>query len=290
MIIDEIIQGSDDWHLFRKNGIGSSDSPVIMGVSPYRTPYQLWREKTSEEVLENKTNFAMQRGSQMEPQARAQYELLTGNEIPAKLVIHPKFNFLRASLDGYSEEKKICVEIKCPGKEDHAVALKGSAPAKYYPQVQHQLLVTGFDLCHYYSFDGEHGCLVIVKRDNDYIKNLLEKELEFWDLVQKRIAPAYTDADWVPAEGPELLKMMEEYVERKKEYDELSFLLEALKTKMIPFINFKKMAGSGLKVQKISRVGNIVYRNIPELKDVNLEAYRGKGSEYFKFSLEGEDE
>ena len=37
-----------EWHKWRMGGIGSSDAPVVMGVSPYKTIEQLYLEKTGQ--------------------------------------------------------------------------------------------------------------------------------------------------------------------------------------------------------------------------------------------------
>lgn len=41
----ELSQGTPEWHEWRKNGIGGSDATVVEGISPYRTPRQLFYEK-----------------------------------------------------------------------------------------------------------------------------------------------------------------------------------------------------------------------------------------------------
>ena len=45
MKIIPIEQQSPEWFEWRKTGITASDMPIIMGVSPYKTPWQLWAEK-----------------------------------------------------------------------------------------------------------------------------------------------------------------------------------------------------------------------------------------------------
>ena len=45
MNIVELDQRSDNWHRWRTNGVGASDICVLMGSSPYKSPYQLWEEK-----------------------------------------------------------------------------------------------------------------------------------------------------------------------------------------------------------------------------------------------------
>ena len=36
-----------DWLKERQKGIGGSDVAAILGMSPWRTPYQVWEEKTT---------------------------------------------------------------------------------------------------------------------------------------------------------------------------------------------------------------------------------------------------
>jgi putative phage-type endonuclease len=182
-------QQTAEWHEFRKKGIGSSDAAVIMGVSPWRSLHDLWCEKTGREY-EKQDNWATARGNEMEPVARADYELRYGIDMPPAVVFFDKYPFMRASLDGYNQELGLVLEIKCPGKADHAVAEAGKIPEKYYAQVQHQLLVTGADEVHYYSYKNHVGVLVIVKPDLDYMADLFKREIAFWnEYVLKNVEP-----------------------------------------------------------------------------------------------------
>lgn len=40
-----LLQNTQEWEKFRLQKIGASDAPIIMGVSPWKTPFQLWLEK-----------------------------------------------------------------------------------------------------------------------------------------------------------------------------------------------------------------------------------------------------
>lgn len=106
-------------------------------------------------------------------------------------VQHEGYPWLRASLDGWNAERKIPLEIKCPGRKDHFVALGGRIPDKYLPQIQHILMVTGARELHYFSYDGQNGVIVIVEADADYQQRLFEAELTFWNSVQSGIAPFF---------------------------------------------------------------------------------------------------
>jgi putative phage-type endonuclease len=179
----------DEWHDWRGKGLGASDAPIVLGVSPWKTRQELWLEKTGQVAKEYKTNWAIDRGNRLEPLARAHYELMVGFDAPALIVEHPKYPFIRASLDGYSKSNSRVLEIKCPGKADHENALKGKVPKKYYPQIQHQLFVTGAKSADYFSFDGHNGCIVTVPPDRAFIVHMVNLLIEFWDCVLKKEKP-----------------------------------------------------------------------------------------------------
>jgi putative phage-type endonuclease len=170
-----------------------------MGESPWSTPFMLWAEKCGVLPKEEPNSFAlaaMERGKKLEPQARAQYVKDTGIEMEADVNCeHPQYPFLRASLDGYSEKHDLLLEIKCAGKQDHASAIGGKIPTKYFPQVQMQLLVTGSPRCDYYSYDGERGIVVGVLADRVYQTQMLQELLKFWRLVQDVDPPKVVPKD-----------------------------------------------------------------------------------------------
>jgi putative phage-type endonuclease len=179
------------WLEWRKKGLGASDSPIIMGVSPWMTRYDLWMQKTGQKITKDgvNSNWAIDRGNRLEPLARAHYELMVGFSAPAILCEHPKYPFIRASLDGYNAENQIVLEIKCPGRVDHDKAMRGKIPMKYYPQVQHQLFVSNAKKADYFSFDGHNGVIVEVTPDPIYIAWMLGELIKFWEAINLKIPP-----------------------------------------------------------------------------------------------------
>lgn len=181
MKLIKLKQRSKEWIDYRKNKIMASDSPIIMGVSPYRTIDQLINEKIYS--YEQHVNPWMQRGIDLEPIALKEFEKETG------LIMFPcvgehENGFMAASFDGMNIEEDVIVEIKIPGKKDHQLALNGKIPPKYYPQLQHQMFVSSLFVVFYYSFDGEKGVILEVKRDQEYIEKMIEKQKNFWNDLQ----------------------------------------------------------------------------------------------------------
>ena len=94
----ELIQNTHEWLEFRRKKIGASDAPVILEVSPWKTPYQLWIEKTS--GTPSITTHHQKRGLELEELARQTFEKKTGTIMFPKVVLHPSFDWMMASLDG----------------------------------------------------------------------------------------------------------------------------------------------------------------------------------------------
>lgn len=173
-------QGTKEWLEFRHKRIGSSDAPVIMGASPWKTIDQLLVEKSKKAPPKSKTSEAMERGHLLEPVARAYYELHSAIDFVPTVLLDKELDFLMGSFDGHNEYLKIDLEIKCPNREDHRIAVNGSVPEKYFWQCQHLLMVSRSERLDYFSFDGTRGVVVHVYPDIEAIKHLREQEILFW--------------------------------------------------------------------------------------------------------------
>lgn len=186
-------QNTVQWKEWRDRGLGASDAPIVMGDSPWTTRFELWAYKTGLMARPEANEYqkrAMQRGHDLEPTVRKWYEKLIGKKFPATSFEHNEFSFLRASLDGYNEELNINLEIKCPGKVDHGLAMAGKVPKKYYAQLQMQMLVSGAPNTAYVSWDGEESFVRLgVSADEQYQAKLLAAMLDMWNYIEGKIPP-----------------------------------------------------------------------------------------------------
>lgn len=210
-------QNTHAWKEWRGMGLGASDAPIVMGDSPWMTPFELWLDKTGIKGKPEANAFAvvaMRRGVNLEPVARKMFEEKMGYKFPPTSAEDEDYAFLRASFDGYCEELNAIVEIKCPGKEDHSKAVKGKVPSKYMAQLQQQLSISGAKVCYYFSWDGEskEGALVEVLPDKVYQEQLFENMVKFWQHVIKKVPPDVTKKDLqnLVKEQRKALKIVEE--------------------------------------------------------------------------------
>lgn len=206
MRVIPLTQGTPAWLAWRRQGLGASDAGVLLGVAapgkpgPYKSPLQLWRELTGQAVPEE-ADYAMRRGQRLEKVARLLYEERTGRGMPPACVEHAELPWLRASLDGLDLFGETLLEIKCVRLEVHRLALSGQVHPYHLAQVQHQLLASGAQVAHYWSYSEnvrlgpkDQTALVEVAPDPDYQARLLAAARAFWECVTHRVPPAEVSA------------------------------------------------------------------------------------------------
>ena len=188
----------EEWLAWRFQGIGGSDVPAIMGVSPWSTPFEKWEEKVFKKQSED--NASKRFGRESEAFSRSEFEQIVGFPMEACNVQQVLCPYLRASLDGLSPDGNTVLEIKKANKEDHALALEGKVPEKYYPQCQYILMVTDLPVLHYFSSPakGGKGIVVMVERNQAYLQNeLMPKVVEFWNRVVNLEPPPLSERDFL---------------------------------------------------------------------------------------------
>lgn len=200
-VIRGLQQGSPAWLAWRLGGVGGSDAATVLGVAPFEdaTVENLFREKVDGWV--RPTNFAMRRGTRLEPTARTLYEIAHRCKATPVRVEHDDAPWCRVSLDGLCRDDHEeaadpwVLELKCPNWQSHSWALAGEVPDYYRPQCQWQLFATGLDRLDYVSFStaerfatNDRLAVVRVEPDAELQATLIEACGKFWDEVVRRRA------------------------------------------------------------------------------------------------------
>lgn len=283
-------QGSSDWLNWRNRGLGGSDIAVVMGNSIWKTPFQLWQEKTGAVTLEQKESFAMKRGTDNEPAARAQVELKTGKTWPAELAVDDKKEYMRVSLDGRCGDE--ILEIKVPSEKlVDAIITEGvkAIPVYYMDQMQYQLRVTGAKRCLFFCFHPERQKMaeVWVERNEEYIAKIEKAADAFWKLVQTGEQPALTDKDYIELTDREFTYAAKEYQNILATIKHLEEKLEIVKEKILEQAKVHPaVKGGGIMVTGYNVKGNIDYAKIPELKLIDLEKFRKPSRKQFRITVQ----
>lgn len=187
------------WNEDRSTGVGGSDIAAVMGLSPWKTPYAVYQEKTGE-AQRWAGNEATDWGKRMEPTIRQWYSDVTGREVfvPNGVLRHKDYPFILASLDGYTKDRRI-VEIKTArNRSGWGEPGTNEIPDYYALQVQHYMLVTGYEVCDVpASIAGSPPELYEVEADREIQEAIIEAASVFWQRVQDRNPPdpvSYADA------------------------------------------------------------------------------------------------
>lgn len=171
-------QNTPEWEEWRFTGIGASDAPIIMGENQFKSARELLHEKINR--ISPPQNSDMQRGFQLEPQAREAYSKKYGIKLTPLCVQSTGHHWLRASLDAISNARDHVVEIKC-GTSAYKQAQRAVIPSYYYGQLQHQLQITGLPEIYYWCYLPDMpGIRIKVTRDVGYISRLLIAEEKFY--------------------------------------------------------------------------------------------------------------
>lgn len=178
MKIFDCVQGGPEWHACRCGVPSASSFDCIITTegkpSKQREQYlyKLAGERVTGMAEETYTNGAMQRGKEMEAEARRFYTFHTGKEV-VEVGFCLADGGYGASPDGLVSEDS-CLEIKCPQLATHVgYLLENKLPTKYFQQTQGQLLVTERKYVDFISYYPAMKPLIIkVERDEKFIKVL----------------------------------------------------------------------------------------------------------------------
>lgn len=259
-------QGTQAWLDWRHKGIGASDVPIIMGVSPYKKIYTLWSEKILDKPPAQNSNFIQEKGNRLEPIARAKAEIQLGKSFKPALIENDKYPFLKCSLDGLSEDKLSFMEIKYVGDNFH-----NTIPDKYFPQVQYQYALTGATLCYYVQINNAEEIKILeIGIDVDYIKEKMFPAVKsFWDMVQTKVFKI----------APKLELALNEYAKLQAEADRLEERLKELK-EIINEETPDKFSYGKFTIFTTHKKGTVKYADIvkEKLPDLDLTPWMGKGS------------
>ena len=152
-------QGSMEWYRLRMGKPTSSMFHKIITptgkISEQRYDYmfKLIAERLLKESMDQALSTEwVQRGKELEPDAVRQFMLVNEVELEPVGFVTSDDGELGCSPDRLVHNKAQCVEVKCPAPWTQVKYMLDGPGPDYKPQVQGQLYVGGFDVCHFYSY------------------------------------------------------------------------------------------------------------------------------------------
>ena len=188
-----------EWLDQRKKGIGGSDTSVVCGINRYKSPVELWMEKTNQ-IPVREAGEAAYWGTQLEALVRAEFTKRTGIEVTHTMqllqsVEHP---FMLANLDGVCEHPELgpCIFEAKTASAYKAREWENGIPDEYQLQIQHYMAVTGYRGTYIAVLIGGNTFKwQFVERDEELIAMLVQLESDFWQHVEDRTPPPLDGSD-----------------------------------------------------------------------------------------------
>lgn len=193
----------EKWLAVRKKSIGASESAAILGLNSFNSPLSVYLDKKNLMPEDDSENIAAELGLELENFMRRKFvewmikneDLnITVKEVPY-ILQHDTIDFFTATLDGIFKhpiKDKCVLEIKTTTEFNRDKWKDDEVPDKFYIQVQHQLMVTGWQWGYLIYLIGNRSIGVkTIERNEEVIKNLIDKGKDFWiNFVEKNIPPA----------------------------------------------------------------------------------------------------
>lgn len=189
----------EEWLDFRKSGIGGSDASVVCGINRYKSPVELWMEKTGRQPHQEAGESAYW-GTQLEPLVRDEFTKRTGIEVKlAKCILQSdEFPFMQANLDGvcYDPELGDCIFEAKTASAFKLGEWENLIPDEYMLQIQHYMAVTRFKAAYIAVLIGGNTFRwKKIERDEEIIFALIKLEKDFWECVENDTPPQLDGSD-----------------------------------------------------------------------------------------------
>ena len=189
----------EDWLEYRKQGIGGSDASVVCGINRYKSPVELWMEKTNQ-LPHQEAGEAAYWGTQLEPFVRAEFTKRTGIEVSRRneLLQSEEHPFMLANLDGICEVPDVgpCIFEAKTASAYKVGEWEDAIPDEYALQLAHYMAVTGYAGAYIAVLIGGNTFKwKFIERDEELISMLIQLETDFWNHVQDGTPPPLDGSD-----------------------------------------------------------------------------------------------
>ena len=200
---------NQDFTQERTKYIGGSDIGAILGLSKFRTPLEVWMEKTGKEVWQI-DSLPLRFGSFAEEFVASEYARATSFELlhDESIYIHPTHPMMSAHVDrfilGDGLNKPATRLLECKTANPFARAEWGEpgtdqVPMSYLCQCIWYMAITSIEQCDLAVLFGNSDFRIYeIARDLELEALVIEKALHFWNeyVLKDTPPPAQTEGDY----------------------------------------------------------------------------------------------
>lgn len=226
------------WLADRRSGIGGSDVSAALGLSPYKTPYALWLEKTGRDTIAEPDEAAVERmhfGSVLEDVVAREYAQRTETRVQRinAMLRHPAHDWALANIDravtdpgrraSWNGVAVVGATHLLECKTAHAMAQRGAqwgepgtdqVPPAYYLQCLWYMGIARLDRADVAClFGGQRFAIYTIAFDAALFDDVLNEAGEWWvrHVIRDMPPPTVTEAEsrqrW-PRHAPGALRIV----------------------------------------------------------------------------------
>lgn len=193
----------------RSHGIGGSDIAALLGLSPYKTPLELWAEKVGHPGIKETQAIHLRFGQHVEPFIAREYERSTGlvTHLYPKTLTHPVHEFMYGHIDrfvtpsnqGSSSDHEIpktdtlleCKSASVYNRDQWGEPGTEQVPSSYLLQCAWYMAITGCTKADIAVLLGNQDFRVYrITRDTELENMLIDQAKKFWEeYVRPCVAP-----------------------------------------------------------------------------------------------------
>jgi len=188
-----------EWLKERQTGCGGSDAaPIVQGVDQYGTTISdIYDQKTALAIVDDaEPSKPILRGRYLEPIAADEFVRLTGRKIRRQpMRRHRQYPYMIANVDRQQLNDPRgpgVLEIKAPGWQVFSDIKENGLSDGHIIQLQQYLEVWDYSWGTFAVFDSMAWEMVYfdVERNQDWGDLLIEKEAEFWVVLEEEVRPS----------------------------------------------------------------------------------------------------
>ena len=171
----------EEWLELRRKSIGGTDAAAACGTSPWKSPLELYAEKKGL-IQDKETNESMRRGLYLEEYVAQRFEEETGKKVRKDNFMYAdnELPYLTCNIDRVVVGENSALECKTTSDFVKYDIENGVIPIQYYYQLQHYMMVMGYEYM-YIAFSTTFKFVWHrVERNQGFIDSMREAEKCFW--------------------------------------------------------------------------------------------------------------
>lgn len=221
----------EEWLAERNRGIGGSDIATILGLNKWKSPLQLFLEKTGKVVAEDLSDKeVIYWGNVLEDVVAKEFERRTGKKVRKRHVMFcdDKYPYMRANVDREVVGENAVLECKTTDKRNADQWVDDQVPTNYILQCQWYMMIRGYEKAYIACLiGGNQFVFKEIERDEELIEIIKGKAVEFWETnVLGDVEP---DADYMDKAAYKQLTLCPDAIELPDDIDFKIELLEEIK-------------------------------------------------------------